>query len=415
MKDFLTRRNTPLADRLRPSRLDDVLGHAQVLGPESVLRQWIAADRVPSLLLWGPPGCGKTTLAKLIGSATQKQFVELHAADTGVSETREVLRNAEKRLEQGFSGTIVFMDEVHRLTRNQQESWFAAIESGLVVWMGATTENPSAELAPALLSRLRVFRLEALTHAEVATLLTRALGSRENGLKGLWTLSDEAKIAIAQVSGSDGRRSLQLLEILTDLWAQQGRTGIQDDKTVQEDLKRLAETHLLRFDRKGEDHYNLISAFIKSMRASDSDAAIYYLARMIRGGEDPVFIARRMVVFASEDIGSAHPSSLALALAVKNAVEFLGMPEARIALSQGVIALAKAPKDRTAYDTIEKALALVDKTGPLEVPMHLRNATNAWVKNFGYGRKAPNDAGNLPLDLKLPTKPQDDGPETSPD
>lgn len=388
------RAHQPLAARMRPQSLEELVGHERILAKNMPLREWIENDSLPSIILWGPPGSGKTTLALVIANQTKSRFETLSAVTSGTKEIKELVARAK-----AYPGqrTICFIDEIHRYSRTQQDTLLPFVEDGTLTLIGATTENPSFELNAALLSRARVIRLEPLKPTNLSTLIRRAIESPDRGLNRSFQLSDEAIEKIAVFSDGDARRALGTVDILASLL--KPRAEPYSAKEVFE-LLGSTETKTLRYDSKGEEHYNVISAFIKSMRASDPDAAVYYLARMIAGGEDPLFIARRMVIFASEDVGLADSSMLSLAIAARQAVETLGMPEGRIPLAHVAIQLALAKKSRAAYDAIGTALAETEASGSLEVPMHLRNAVTSLMREQGYGARAPKatpgESVNLP-------------------
>ena len=377
---------------MRPQSLDDFTGQEKVLGPAKPLRRWIETDRVPSLVLWGPPGCGKTTLARIIAQRTQSNFESLSAVLSGVKDIKEAVDRAKQARRLSQRKTILFVDEIHRFNKSQQDALLPHVEDGTVTLVGATTENPSFELNRALLSRVRVIRLELLSAEALEKIIRRALEDPERGLGGFLKLSDEAIAWLAATSEGDARRALTALETIS-LYV---GTGAESDEAASaapltlEQAKGALESALERqpipYDKSGEEHYNVISAFIKSMRGSDPDAALYYLARMIEGGEDPLFIARRMVIFASEDVSNADPRALQVAIAVMQAVDLIGMPEGRINLAQGVTYLACAPKSNASYVGIGEALAEVRESGALPVPMHLRNAVTGLMKSEGYGQ-----------------------------
>lgn len=373
----------PLAHRMRPKTLDDFVGQEKVLGPGKPLRQWIESDRVPSLILWGPPGCGKTTLAKIIAKKTLSRFESLSAVLSGVKDIKEAVERAKQSRRMNQAKTILFVDEIHRFNKSQQDALLPHVEDGTVTLIGATTENPSFELNSALLSRARVIRLEVLSTESLIRVIERALSDPERGLAGILKLSSEAIEWLAFTHDGDARKTLTALESVA-LYS-----GGSDRELSVDDVKAALESALPRqpipYDKNGEEHYNVVSAFIKSIRDSDPHAGLYYLARMLEGGEDPIFIARRLVILASEDIGNADPRALQVALAVKDAVDFIGMPEGRINLAQAVTYLAMAPKSNASYMGIEEALSKVRETGALPVPLHIRNAPTKLMKNEGYG------------------------------
>ena len=374
----------PLAFRMRPLSIDDFMGQDRVLGKGKPLRQWIASDRVPSLILWGPPGCGKTTLARIIAEHTKSSFRSLSAVLSGVKDIKEAVEQARFTRRTASRKTIVFVDEIHRFNKSQQDALLPHVEDGTITLIGATTENPSFELNSALLSRARVIRLERLDEGALVKLVRRALEDPVRGLGGFLKISDAAMEWLASVSEGDARRALTALESVS-LFAGEssGELGVEQVRAA---LESAMERQPIPYDKSGEEHYNVISAFIKSIRDSDPHAGLYYLARMLEGGEDPLFIARRLVILASEDVGNADPRALQLAIAVKEAVDFIGMPEARICLAQAVTYIACAPKSNASYMGIEGALAEVRATGALPVPMHLRNAVTGLMKKEGYGQ-----------------------------
>lgn len=379
----------PLAYRMRPTRLEEFTGQEKILSPGKPLRQWIEADRVPSLILWGPPGCGKTTLAQLIANHTQSEFEALSAVLSGVKEIKETVARAKESRRMAQRKTLLFVDEIHRFNKTQQDALLPHVEDGTVTLIGATTENPSFEISSALLSRVRVIRLEPLSQQAIASTLQRALLDPMKGLGDFFKLSEEAMGWLAQFSEGDARRALTALESIALIIGQNSgqnsdqkkptQTEVRDSspsltlEQVKDALESTGGKQPLPYDSSGEEHYNTISAFIKSIRDSDPHAGLYYLARMLTCGEDPLFIARRLVILASEDVGNADPRGLTVALNAKEAVEFVGMPEARISLAQAVTYLALAPKSNASYHGIEKALAEVQQSGALPIPMHLRN------------------------------------------
>lgn len=397
----------PLAYRMRPRTLEEFAGQSKVLSPGKPLMRWIQTDRVPSLILWGPPGSGKTTLAQLIAGQTQSAFHALSAITSGVKDLREKCEAAAQLLRFQGKKTILFVDEIHRFNKGQQDALLPFVEDGSIALIGATTENPSFELNRALLSRTRVIRFEPLAAADVAMLLQRALTDVERGLGGTVVMTDEARQLLAEIAEGDARRALTLLESVV-LAASEAAKRLIDPEVLRELLASGAASSLretLAYDADGEEHHNTVSAFIKSMRASDPDAAIYYLARMIQSGEDVLFIARRMVIFASEDVGNADPRALQVAVAAFQAADQIGLPEARIVLAQAVTYLSVAPKSRASYEAIGKAFEEIERTGAPPIPMHLRNPVTALMKSLGYGREAAPGSegaalGNLPEAVK---------------
>lgn len=372
----LTVGSAPLAERMRPRSLDDFYGQEHLLAPGKALRKMIEADRVPSLIFWGPPGCGKTTLAHILAQETKARFVFFSAIMAGVKEVREIFKEAEETARAG-QRTILFVDEIHRFNKAQQDAFLPAVEKGLVTVIGATTENPSFEVIAPLLSRCRVLRLQQLQAEELSSLIRRALADHERGLGDLkLTISDEAVAFLAEAAQGDGRKALNTLEVAAGL--------VPDTEITLEVMQEALQQKALLYDKGGEEHYNVISAFIKSMRGSDPDAALYWLARMLEVGEDPLFILRRMIILASEDIGNADPRALQMAVSALQAFQVVGMPEGRIILGQAVTYLATAPKSNAAYLGIDAALAEVRKSGALEVPLPIRNAPTKLMKELGY-------------------------------
>ena len=369
---------------MRPPSLDEFIGQEKVLGAGKPLRQWVVSDRVPSLILWGPPGCGKTTLAQIMAAQTQSLFVSLSAVHSGVKDIKEAIEEARQHYKMGQRKTILFVDEIHRFNKSQQDALLPSVEDGTLTLVGATPENPSFELNRALLSRCRVIRLERIPNEALTTLLRRAVSDSNRGLGGFFSVTDEALNWIASSSEGDARRALTALESIA-LYVGNSVGSALSLPEVQEALESAIGKQPIPYDKSGEEHHNVVSAFIKSIRDSDPHAGLYYLARMLEGGEDPLFIARRLVILASEDIGNADPRALQVAIAVKEAVDFIGMPEARINLAQAVTYLASAPKSNASYEAINAAIAEVRKTGGLPVPFHLRNAVTGLMKNEGYG------------------------------
>ncbi len=370
------RRDAPLAERLRPTTLAEVVGQRHLLDEGKPLRRLIETDQLASLIFWGPPGTGKTTLAQVIAHSTKSNFIFFSAVLQGIKEVREIVKQAQEERRYHGRRTLLFVDEIHRFNKAQQDAFLPWVERGDVILIGATTENPSFEVISALLSRSRVFVLYPLDPADIRILLERAL-TDPRGLAGRnLRVTEEAMEFLAEQAHGDARVALNTLEVAAAMAAAEEI----DLETVQGALQKRA----LLYDKGAEEHYNVISAFIKSLRGSDPDGALYWLARMIEAGEDPLFIARRMVIFASEDVGNADPRALQMALAVQQAVHFVGLPEARINLAQGVTYLATAPKSNASYVGIEQALAEVRKSGALPVPLHIRNAPTRLMKELGY-------------------------------
>lgn len=371
----------PLAERLRPQSLDQYIGQTHLVGPDSIIRLMIETGNISSFILWGPPGVGKTTLARIIANTIDAPFYTLSAVHSGVKEVRDVIEKCRRDAQSMFtrSRPILFIDEIHRFNKSQQDSLLGAVESGIVTLIGATTENPSFEVIRPLLSRAQVYTLKPLEAADLQLLLERALTSDEH-LKQR-KVDVRQTTALFRFAGGDARKLLNILDLL-DRSTPDGETVVIDDETV---TNRLQENPAA-YDRAGEMHYDIISAFIKSIRGSDPDAAIYWLARMVAGGEDPEFIARRLVILAAEDIGLANPNALLLANATFDVLRKIGWPEGRIPLAECVIYLATSPKSNSAYMAINNALADVRETGNLPVPLHLRNAPTSLMKDMGYGR-----------------------------
>lgn len=370
----------PLAERLRPKTLDDYIGQTHLVGENGVLRRMITTGNVSSFILWGPPGVGKTTLARILANATKAPFFTLSAVTSGVKDVREVIDRCRSETMGMFSTgrPILFIDEIHRFSKSQQDSLLGAVENGTVTLIGATTENPSFEVIRPLLSRAQVYVLKSLEEPELLTLLNRAISTDE-----ILKSSDvrvEQTDALFRFSGGDARKLLNILDLLQQS-TPLGTPMVINDSIVTSTLQQ----NPLAYDKQGEMHYDIISAFIKSVRGSDPDAAVYWLARMIEGGEDPVFIARRLAILAGEDIGLANPNALLLANATFDIVHKVGMPEARIPLAECTIYLATSPKSNSAYMAIDAALAEVRKSGNLPVPLHIRNAPTSLMKNLGYG------------------------------
>ena len=389
----------PLAERLRPQNLDDYIGQKHLVGENAVLRKAVEGGRIPSMILWGPPGVGKTTLANIIAHNTQRAFFALSAINSGVKDVRETIEEAKRRQFFNALNPIMFIDEIHRFSKSQQDSLLGAVEKGVVTLIGATTENPSFEVIPALLSRCQVYVLKELEKADLIGLVNTALEKDE--ILKLKNIVIKEYEAMLHLSGGDARKLLNILELVSEFapLKQANTEGVSNAYIVDNQIVTdVIQQNIVRYDKSGEQHYDIISAFIKSMRGSDPNAAVYYLARMLEGGEDIIFIARRMVILASEDIGLANSNALLMATTTLQAVHQIGMPEARIVLSQCAIYLATSPKSNSAYVAIEAALALVQETGNLSIPLHLRNAPTKLMKDLNYGKGygyAHNFAGNF--------------------
>ena len=375
------RRKAPLAERMRPATLEEFVGQEHLLGPGRILREMVESATLHSLILWGPPGTGKTTLAHLLARAANAEFVAFSAVLSGVKELRQVVEDARDRQRFHGRGTILFVDEIHRFNKAQQDAFLPHVEDGTIVLIGATTENPSFEVIPPLLSRTRVLVLEPLTPEQIGRVLEHALTDAERGFgeEGL-TLTPEARAFLETCAHGDARVALGTLEVATQLTRQRSERTLRLE-LVEEALQKKA----LLYDKGGDEHYNVISAFIKSLRASDPDAAVYWLMRMLEAGEDPLFVARRMVIFAAEDVGNADAHALQVAVAAKDAVHFVGLPEGRIPLALAATYLAAAPKSNASYRAMLAATAAVKQHGALPVPHALRNAPTPLMKGLGYG------------------------------
>jgi putative ATPase len=393
--------NQPLADRMRPKELDEFCGQVHLVGENAVLRKAIESGNIPSFILWGPPGVGKTTLAGIIANKLKRPFFHLSAVHSGVKDVRDTIEKAKKQQFFNQPNPILFIDEIHRFNKSQQDSLLSAVEQGIITLIGATTENPSFEVISPLLSRCQVYIMEPLSEDELIDLMNAAV-KKDSYLKA-YEIKIEEHEALLRVSGGDARKLLNALELVVSSEMKESGPGtiiITDEKVLSHVQKNLA-----LYDKNGEMHYDIISAFIKSLRGSDPNAAVYWLARMVEGGEDPKFIARRMVILAAEDIGIANPNALLLAQTCFEAVNMIGWPESRIILSEAAIYLATSPKSNSAYEAIEKAIELVRTGGDLPVPLHIRNAPARLMKKIGYGKDykyAHSFSGNFVADNFLP-------------
>jgi putative ATPase len=372
----------PLAERMRPRTLDEFIGQEKLLGPGKPLRRQIENDQITSMLLWGPPGCGKTTLARMIARLTRSEFVAFSAVLAGIKEIKEVMAASEHK-SRGGQRTIVFVDEVHRFNKAQQDAFLPYVEAGHITFIGATTENPSFEVISPLLSRTKVYVLDPLTTPQIVDLLKRAIADKERGLgHENVEASDDVLFRIASYANGDARSAYNTL----DLAVRSAKPSADGARAItRELLEDVLQRKLLRYDKSGEEHFNLISALHKSVRNSDPDATLYWLARMLESGEEPLYLARRLVRMASEDIGLAEPGALAVTLAAKDAFDFLGVPEGNLALAQAAVYLALAPKSNAVYTAYGHVLEDVHKTEADPVPLHLRNAVTGLMKNVGYG------------------------------
>ncbi len=370
--------NAPLAERMRPTTLDQYIGQQHLLAPTAALRRALDAGVIPSMIFWGPPGVGKTTLAQLIAQHLQRPIYTLSAISSGVKDVREVITKVQNGGMFSPKGSILFIDEIHRFSKAQQDSLLGAVEKGIITLIGATTENPSFEVISALLSRCQVYTLDNHSKEDLLALINRAI-IEDPILRRKNIILSETN-ALLRISGGDARKLLNVFEIMVGTFQEQNDIEITDEVVLQN-----AQQSLARYDKDGEQHYDIISAFIKSVRGSDPNAAVYWLARMVEGGEDPKFIARRLIILAAEDIGLANPNALLLANACFQAVENVGWPESRIILSECTLYLASSPKGNAAYMAINKAQQLVQQTGNLSVPLSLRNAPSTLMKELGYG------------------------------
>jgi putative ATPase len=390
LEEYL-KKEAPLADRIRPLNFDGFFGQEELVGDNSPLRRAIQDDNLTSLILWGPPGSGKTTLARIIAQKTKAHFAKFSAVSTGINEVRKSIEKARDRLKFQKQRTILFIDEIHRFNKAQQDALLPFVEDGTVILIGATTENPSFEVISPLLSRSAVYVLKSLSPGALKQILLRALKDKERGLGNLGlTITNKALEQLINFADGDARVGLNGLEFVAHYFQSQASpdrqgTGRGKKAIEADEISEILKEHALRYDKGGEEHYNVISAFIKSMRDSNPNGALYWLARMVESGEDPRFIARRMVIFASEDIGNANPQAVQVATAVAHAVEYVGMPEAQINLAHGVTYLATAPKSNASYTALLKAKEDAKK-GSFGVPLHLRNAVTNLMKKIGYGK-----------------------------
>lgn len=394
-------RGRPLADRMRPQTLDDFVGQEHLVAPGKPLRTQIERDDIGSLIFWGPPGTGKTTLAQIIAHITKADFIEFSAVLTGIKEIKQVMADAEQARQYG-TRTIVFIDEIHRFNKAQQDAFLPHVEKGNIRLIGATTENPSFEIISALLSRSRVYVLKSLAEGEIVILLRRALVDEDRGLGTLkLQVSDGVLAKIAAYSNGDARSAYNVLEVAATL--ARGIAGKEIGAEITDEIAQDAvQKRILRYDKSGEEHYNLISALHKSVRNSDPDASLYWLGRMLEAGEDPLYVARRVVRMAVEDIGLADPNALALCMAARDAVDFIGMPEGNLALAQAVVYLALAPKSNALYTAYTTVQVDVERTAAESVPLHLRNAPTGLMKGLGYGEgyKYAHDLDNKVADMQ---------------
>jgi len=394
----------PLADKMRPERLEDFFGQGNIVGEKKILRAAIERDEIPSMIFWGPPGCGKTTLAKIIAKMTKSAFVEISATGGSVKEARLIIAAADERLRVHGTRTIFFIDEIHRFNKSQQDAFLPFVENGTITLIGATTENPSFEVNSALLSRCRVFVLSALEPEDIAKIISRALSDKEKGLGNMKiAITDEAIGFLGDMANGDARSALNALELAVKSAKQLKNKTIKiSTDAVKEAFQK---SHLL-YDRAGEEHYNIISALHKSMRGSDTDASLYWLGRMLMSGEDPLYVARRIIRFASEDIGIANPAALTQAVAAYTACQYIGMPECGVNLAQAVVYMAKCPKSNALYTAYGEVQRDIKELPNEPVPLHLRNAPTKLMKELGFGKGYkynPNFKGKVEQDY-LPEK-----------
>ncbi|HOW10263.1 MAG TPA: replication-associated recombination protein A [Bacteroidales bacterium] len=393
--------NQPLADRLRPRNLNEFAGQEHLVGKNAVLRKMIESGNIPSFILWGPPGVGKTTLASIIANTLKRPFFHLSAVHSGVKDVRETIEKAKKQQFFDQPNPVLFIDEIHRFNKSQQDSLLGSVEQGIITLIGATTENPSFEVISPLLSRCQVYVMNPLGEKELSSLLDKAL--RKDIYLSKYDIEIKENEALLRISGGDARKLYNALELVVSSMVNE--TGSEKIIIDNEKVLEHVQKNLALYDKNGEQHYDIISAFIKSVRGSDPNAAVYWLARMVEGGEDPKFIARRMLILAAEDIGLANPNALLLARACFEAVNVIGWPESRIILSEAAVYLATSPKSNASYMAIEKAQAVVRDTGNLPVPLHIRNAPTKLMKDLGYHKDykyAHSFEGNFVKDILLP-------------
>ena len=389
------RMQAPLAERMRPQSVEEFMGQNHLMGETKLVRQLLECERLASMILWGPPGVGKTTLAHLLAQKSGRRFVSISAVTSGVKDLKNITQEAFEHLKLYQKQTVLFIDEIHRFNKAQQDFLLPFVERGTLILIGATTENPSFEVISALLSRVKVLTLERLSEADITEIVLKALKNRERGLgEAILNIEKEALSFLARSANGDARSALNALELTAHL------CGKTKTKLITPGIVSAAiQKKHLYYDKQADEHYNIISAFIKSMRGSDPNAAIYWMCRMLEAGEDPLFIARRMVIFASEDIGNADPQALSLAVAAMQAVDFVGLPEGRIPLAQAATYLATAPKSNASYMALQKAIEDVKEKGNLEVPLHLRNAPTSLMKELGYSKGAQVTHPHLPKEL----------------
>ncbi|HPA87301.1 MAG TPA: replication-associated recombination protein A [Bacteroidales bacterium] len=393
--------NQPLADRLRPKNLDEFCGQDHLVGTNGVLRRVIESGNIPSFILWGPPGVGKTTLAWIIANTMKRPFFHLSAVHSGVKDVRDTIEKAKKQQFFNQPNPILFIDEIHRFNKSQQDSLLGSVEQGIITLIGATTENPSFEVISPLLSRCQVYVMNPLDEKELSSLLDRAL--KKDAYLAKYDIEIKEYEALLRISGGDARKLFNALELVVA--SEAAETGSEKILITNEKVLKHVQKNLAIYDKGGEQHYDIISAFIKSLRGSDPNAAVYWLARMVEGGEDPKFIARRMLILAAEDIGLANPNALLLAQTCFEAINVIGWPESRIILAEAAVYLATSPKSNATYMAIENAQALVREKGDLPVPLHIRNAPTKLMKDLGYGREykyAHSYEGNFIRDNFLP-------------